>query len=285
MGEIWDLVWNCDKITGMTTHPVEINNLSFAYGVRPILRDVSFRAEAGQVVAIMGGSGSGKTTLLRHICGQLLPGEKGKVRIFGKDLAGMPRLELYGLRRNIGMMLQFNGLFTDLSALDNVAFPMREHTRIPPPTIRDMSLLKLQAVGLRGAALLHPSELSGGMARRVALARAIALDPDLVLYDEPFAGLDPISLGVVAQLIRHVSEAMGSCAIMVTHDVAETLAIADRIYLMWAGEIIAQGTPDEMRKSPDERVRQFIDASAEGPLPFHYRGGEPNLARDLGLPT
>ena len=268
----------------MTPHPVEIKNLSFAYGVRPILRDVSFRAGHGEVVAIMGGSGSGKTTLLRHICGQLLPAEPDKVRIFGQDLANMPRLELYRLRRKIGMMLQFNGLFTDLSALDNVAFPMREHTRLPFPSIRDLALLKLQAVGLRGAALLHPSELSGGMARRVALARAIALDPDLILYDEPFAGLDPISLAVVAKLIRQVAEAMESCAIMVTHDVAETLAIADRIYLMWAGQIIAKGTPDEMRKSDDPRVRQFIDASPEGPLPFHYRGGEPNLARDLGLP-
>lgn len=269
----------------MTTRPVEINHLSFSYGTRPILRDVSFRAERGQVVAIMGGSGSGKTTLLRHICGQLRCGENGKVRIFGHDLAGMSRLDLYRLRRKIGMMLQFNGLFTDLSALDNVAFPLREHTRLPPPSIRDLALLKLQAVGLRGAATLHPSELSGGMAKRVALARAIALDPELILYDEPFAGLDPISLAVVAKLIRSVSEAMETCAIMVTHDVAETLAIADHIYLMWSGEIISQGAPDEMRKSGDERVRQFIDASPEGPLPFHYRGGEPSLARDLGLPA
>ena len=268
-----------------TPLPVEITNLSFAYGPRPILRDVSFRAEPGQVVAIMGGSGSGKTTLLRHICGQITPPEPGKVRILGRDLAGMSRHDLYRLRRNIGMMLQFNGLFTDLSALDNVAFPMREHTDLPMASIRDLALLKLQAVGLRGAAALHPSELSGGMARRVALARAIALDPDMILYDEPFTGLDPISMGVVAKLIRHVSDAMESCAIMVTHDVAETMAIADYVYLMWAGEIIAQGPPSLMRESPDGRVRQFIDASAEGPLPFHFRGGEPDFARDLGLPT
>ncbi|MCC7326674.1 MAG: ABC transporter ATP-binding protein [Burkholderiales bacterium] len=223
----------------------------------------------GQVVAIMGGSGCGKTTILRLIGGQLRQ-QHGQVKVDGASVRDLGREELYALRRRIGMLFQFGALFTDMTVFENIAFPMREHTDLSDALIRDLVLMKLHAVGLRGAAQLKPSELSGGMARRVALARAVALDPMLVLYDEPFAGLDPISLGVVGQLIRRLNDALGITSVIVTHDVYESLKIVDYLYFVSEGRIIAQGTPDEVRNSADPFVRQFVDGEADGPVPFHY---------------
>lgn len=217
----------------------------------------------------MGGSGCGKTTLLRLIGGQLRA-SFGTVEVEGRDVARMRRAELYALRRRMGMLFQFGALFTDMTVFDNVAFPLREHTDLPSSMIRDLVLMKLQAVGLRGAHALKPAELSGGMARRVALARAVALDPMLIMYDEPFAGLDPISLGVVGQLIRRLNDALGASSIMVTHDVHESLLIVDYIYFVSEGRIVAQGTPDEIRASTDPFVHQFVNAEADGPVAFHY---------------
>lgn len=226
----------------------------------------------GKVVAIMGGSGSGKTTILRLIGGQLKP-QAGRVVVAGKVVPDLDRAELFALRRQIGMLFQFGALFTDLSVLENIAFPLREHTDLTDELVRDLVLMKLNAVGLRGAARLRPAELSGGMARRVALARAIALDPMLVLYDEPFAGLDPISLGVVGQLIRNLNDALGITSVLVTHDVYESLKIVDYMYFVSDGRIIAQGTPAEVRASADPFVRQFVDGEPDGPVPFHYPAG------------
>jgi phospholipid/cholesterol/gamma-HCH transport system ATP-binding protein len=223
----------------------------------------------GKVVAIMGGSGCGKTTILRLIGGQLKPWS-GRVTVAGASVPDLNRDELYAMRRKFGMLFQFGALFTDMTVFENVAFAMREHTDLPEEIIRDLVLMKLHAVGLRGAAQLAPSELSGGMARRVALARAIALDPMLVLYDEPFAGLDPISLGVVGQLIRRLNDALGITSIVVTHDVYESLKIVDYMYFVSEGRIVAQGTPDEVRASDEIFVRQFVDGAADGPVPFHY---------------
>ncbi len=248
---------------------VSLRNVRFAYGEREILRGIDLTVHRGQVVAIMGGSGCGKTTLLRMIGGQLRA-SAGAVEVEGRDLAKMSRGDLYALRRRMGMLFQFGALFTDMSVFDNVAFPLREHTSLPSSMIRDLVLMKLQAVGLRGAARLNPAELSGGMARRVALARAVALDPMLIMYDEPFAGLDPISLGIVGQLIRRLNDALGASSIMVTHDVHESLEIVDYIYFVSDGGIVAQGTPDEIRHSADPFVQQFIHADADGPVPFHY---------------
>ena len=248
---------------------VHLQQLRFAYGEREILRGIDLSVRRGQVVAIMGGSGCGKTTLLRLIGGQLRA-TGGSVTVAGQDLARLSRDELYALRRRMGMLFQFGALFTDMSVFDNVAFPLREHTRLAPELIRDLVLMKLNAVGLRGAARLMPAELSGGMARRVALARAIALDPMLIMYDEPFAGLDPIALGVVGQLIRRLNDALGASTIMVTHDIVESLQIVDYIYFVSEGRIVAHGTPDEIRASDDPFVHQFIHAEADGPVPFHY---------------
>ena len=248
---------------------VELRNVRFAYGEREILRGIDLSVRRGQVVAIMGGSGSGKTTLLRLVGGQLRA-SGGTVTVAGHDLARLSRDDLYALRRRMGMLFQFGALFTDMTVFDNVAFPLREHTDLAPELIRDLVLMKLNAVGLRGAAGLSPAELSGGMARRVALARAIALDPMLIMYDEPFAGLDPISLGVVGQLIRKLNDALGASTIMVTHDVVESLQIVDYIYFVSEGRIVAQGTPDEIRASTDPFVHQFVHAEADGPVPFHY---------------
>ncbi len=253
----------------MSDSLVEIDNVSFAYDRRKILDGISLQVPRGKVVAIMGGSGSGKTTLLRLIGGQVLA-QSGDVRVAGTSVAKASRDELFALRCRMGMLFQFGALFTDLSVFDNIAFPMREQTSLPEELIRDLVLMKLQAVGLRGAAGLMPSELSGGMARRVALARAIALDPELMLYDEPFAGLDPISLGVTAHLIRNLNIALGTTSILVTHDVHESLAIVDYIYFLSRGKVAASGTPDEIRNSTDPFVRQFINADADGPVPFHY---------------
>lgn len=248
---------------------VKLEGVRFAYGEREILRGIDLTIRRGQVVAIMGGSGCGKTTLLRLIGGQLRA-SKGVVAVDGQDLGRLSHKELYALRRRMGMLFQFGALFTDLSAFDNVAFPLREHTDLPPEMIRDLVMMKLNAVGLRGAADLKPAELSGGMARRVALARAMALDPMLVMYDEPFAGLDPISLGIIGQLIRRLNDALGASTIMVTHDIVESLQIVDYVYFVSEGKIVAQGTPDEIRASKDPFVHQFIHAEADGPVPFHY---------------
>jgi len=248
---------------------VDIEDLRFNYGGRPVLEGISMKIPRGKVVAIMGGSGCGKTTLLRCIGGQLRP-SGGRVRLEKHQVCEMSHQELYRLRRKMGMLFQFGALFTDMSVFDNVAFPMREHTDMSEEMIRDLVLMKLEAVGLRGAHKLMPGELSGGMARRVALARAVALDPMLMMYDEPFAGLDPIALGVIGQLIRKLNDALGATSIMVTHDVQESLLIVDYIYFVSAGRIVAEGTPDQIRASQDPFVHQFVHAEVEGPVHFDY---------------
>jgi phospholipid/cholesterol/gamma-HCH transport system ATP-binding protein len=259
---------------------VEIRDLHFAYGDRPILSNLRMDFPRGKLIAVMGGSGCGKTTVLRLIGGQIRA-QQGTVRVAGQAVNELDTDGLYKLRRKMGMLFQFGALFTDLSVFDNVAFPLREHTSLPEELIRDLVLMKLNAVGLRNAHKLKPSEISGGMSRRVALARAIALDPELIMYDEPFAGLDPISMGVTANLIRNLNDTLGSTSILVSHDVHETFMIADYVYFMSAGKIVAEGTPDEMRASQDPYVKQFVNAAPDGPVPFHYPGT--SLADDLGL--
>jgi phospholipid/cholesterol/gamma-HCH transport system ATP-binding protein len=259
---------------------VEIKDVSFSYGFRPVLKGISMTVPRGKVVSIMGLSGCGKTTLLRLIAGALRP-RKGDVTVAGRSMNRIDRAGLYALRRKMGMLYQFGALFTDLSALENVAFQIREHTDLPEDMVQDLALMKLHAVGLRGAHHLLPAELSGGMARRVALARAIALDPMLILYDEPFTGLDPISLGVICNLIRRLNDALGATSIVVTHDVQETLKIVDYVYFVMDGAIVAHGTPDEIRKSDAPFVHQFVWGEMDGPLPFHMPGAP--YAKDLGL--
>ncbi|MFZ6726535.1 ABC transporter ATP-binding protein [Undibacterium sp. MH2W] len=259
---------------------VEIRNLQFSYGARAILSGLTMDFPRGKVIAVMGGSGSGKTTILRLIGGQLRP-QEGTVRVDGQQIMDLDNKGLYAIRRKMGMLFQHGALFTDLSVFDNVAFPIREHTDLTEAMIRDLVMLKLQAVGLRNAASLMPSEISGGMARRVALARAVALDPQLMMYDEPFAGLDPISMGVTANLIRNLNDALGSTTILVSHDVNESFAIADYVYFLSQGKIVATGTPEEMMASEDPYVKQFVHAEADGPVPFHYPGK--SLLDDLGL--
>lgn len=259
---------------------VEIDNLSFGYGERLILSGLNMRFARGKVVAVMGGSGSGKTTILRLIGGQLRA-QSGMLKVAGQEVAALNTRELYLLRRKMGVLFQQGALFTDLTAFENVAFPLREHTDLPEELLRDLVLMKLQAVGLRNAAQLKPAEVSGGMARRVAVARAIALDPELIMYDEPFAGLDPISMGVTANLIRTLNHALGSTSILVSHDVDMTFSIADYVYLLSHGKIVAHGTPPEMRASNDPFVTQFVRGEADGPVAFHYPGR--TLAADLGL--
>ncbi len=250
---------------------VELTDVTFGYDrKRPVLTGIDMTIPRGKVVAIMGGSGCGKTTLLRLIGGQIRP-LRGKVIVAGQSVPQLDRDGLYALRRKIGMLFQFGALFTDMTVFENVAFPLRELTDVPEELLRDLVLMKLNAVGLRGAARLKPAELSGGMARRVALARAIALDPMLVLYDEPFAGLDPISLGVVGQLIRKMNDALGITSVVVTHDIYESLKIVDYIYFVSEGRIVAKGTPAEVRQSQDPYVRQFVDGEPDGPVPFHMR--------------
>ena len=259
---------------------VEIDDLSFSFGRRSILKGISMAVPRGKVVAIMGGSGCGKTTLLRLIGGQLKP-SKGAVRVAGQVVHELDQEGLYKMRRQMGMLFQFGALFTDMTVYENVAFQLREHTSLPEALIHDLVLMKLNAVGLRGARNLKPAELSGGMARRVALARAVALDPMLVMYDEPFAGLDPISLSVVGQLIRKLNNALGATSIVVTHDVVESLQIVDYLYFISDGGIVGHGTPDEVRRSTEPFVHQFVHAETDGPIPFHY----PALpfAEDVGL--
>ena len=247
---------------------------------KQILNEISLTIPHGQVVAFMGGSGSGKTTLLRNICGQVEP-DSGEIIVLGRRLSSITRRELYLLRREVGILFQFGGLFTDLSVYDNVAFPLREHWNLAPSTVHDIVMLKLESVGLRGSASFFPSELSGGMQRRMGLARAVATDPKLILYDEPFAGLDPISLAITAKLIQEINAALDATSVIVTHDVAETFKIADYAYLMWHGSLVAQGTPAELQNSPLPYVRQFLDAKSDGPLPFHQPA--PPLAQDLNL--
>jgi phospholipid/cholesterol/gamma-HCH transport system ATP-binding protein len=252
---------------------VEFESLTFAYDARPVLRGIDLRIRRGQVVAIMGGSGCGKTTLLR-IIGGALSATGGVTRVLGEEVRSLSRAELYGLRRRMGMVFQFGALFTDMSVFDNVAFQMREHTDLPEELIRDLVLMKLDAVGLRGAADLMPSQLSGGMARRVALARAVALDPTLIMYDEPFAGLDPISLGVIARLIRKLNDSLGATSIIVTHDVQESLNIVDYVYFVSEGRVVAEGTAAEVRASGEPFVRQFVNGRPDGPVAFHYPAQE-----------
>jgi phospholipid/cholesterol/gamma-HCH transport system ATP-binding protein len=248
---------------------VDVESVSFAYGRRPVLKGVSMRVPRGKVIAIMGASGSGKTTLLRLIGGQLKP-TRGAVRVAGHAVHEMDRESLYRMRRKMSMLFQFGALFTDLNVFENVAFPLREHTHLPEPMIRDLVLMKLEAVGMRGAHRLKPAELSGGMARRVALARAVVLDPMLVMYDEPFAGLDPIALAVIGQLIRKLNSALGSTSIIVTHDVIESLNLVDYLYFISDGVIVGEGTPEEIRRSELPYVRQFVHGEIDGPVPFHY---------------
>ena len=245
-----------------------------------MLHDITMSFPRGKVIAIMGGSGCGKTTLLRLIGGMLTP-LRGTITFDGEEVNPREREALFRLRRRIGLLFQFGALFTDLTVFDNVAFPLREHTRLPPAMLRDLVLMKLNAVGLRGAAQLKPADLSGGMARRVALARAIALDPELIMYDEPFAGLDPISLGVAANLIRQLNDATGATSLVVSHDVKECFIISDYVYVMSAGRIVGHGTPAEVQASDDAEVRQFIRGEPDGPVKFHYPAKP--FTKELGL--
>lgn len=261
---------------------VEIEGLHFAYGERKVLNGLNLVVPRGKVIGILGTSGSGKSTLLRLIGGQLRPAQ-GQVRFHGVDVHAQDSEGLYRLRRDMGMMFQAGGLFSDLSVEENVAFALREHTQLNDDLIHDLVAMKLESVGLRGAAGLMPGELSGGMARRVALARAIAMDPLLTMYDEPFAGLDPISLNAVARLIRRLNDALGTTSIVVTYDVSESLKVADYIYLLAGGQVVAQGTPEELQSSGDAYANQFIHAEPEGPVPFHLPGI--TLASDLGIGT
>ncbi len=257
---------------------VQIRGLRFARGTRKIFDGVDIDIQRGKITAIMGPSGTGKTTLLRLIGGQLRP-DAGTILVDGKNVAKLARSDLYQLRKRMGMLFQSGALLTDLSVFDNVAFPLREHTRLTEPLVRDLVLMKLQAVGLRGARNLMPGELSGGMARRVALARAIALDPMMIMYDEPFAGQDPISMGAIVELIDKLNEFLGLTSIIVSHDVRDTAAIADYIYLLSEGTVIGQGTSEEMLNSESARVRQFMQGLADGPVPFHYPA--PGYREDL----
>ena len=261
---------------------VELRNITFGYGDRAILRDVSLAVPRGKVTALMGASGGGKTTVLRLIGGQVRA-QRGQVLVAGEDVGAMDDARLYAMRRRMGMLFQFGALFTDLSVFDNVAFPLREHTDLPEQLVRDIVLMKLDAVGLRGARDLMPAQISGGMARRVALARAIALDPELVLYDEPFAGLDPISLGTAARLIRRLNDALDLTSLLVSHDVVETFHIADHVIILADGRVAAQGTPEQVRASEDPLVHQFVHGDENGPVEFHYPG--PTMAQDFGVPA
>ncbi|MDR6212621.1 ABC transporter ATP-binding protein [Paracidovorax wautersii] len=257
----------------------ELRNVTFGYGERTILRDVSLQVPRGKVTALMGASGGGKTTVLRLLGGQQ-KAQQGEVLFDGQDVGRMDAQQLYAARRRMGMLFQFGALFTDMSVFENVAFPLREHTDLAEELVRDIVLMKLHAVGLRGARDLMPSQISGGMARRVALARAVALDPELIMYDEPFAGLDPISLGTAAQLIRQLNDAMGLTTIIVSHDLEETFNLADHVVILGDGVVAAQGTPAEVRASTDPLVHQFVHALPTGPVPFHYAG--PSVADDFG---
>jgi len=271
-----------DEYALVTDALIEIDHVSFGYDAsRLILNDISLRFPRGKVTSILGGSGCGKTTLLRLI-GGIHGTDHGRVVFDGEVVSARDRAQLLRLRRRMGMLFQFGALFTDLTVFDNVAFPLREHTDLSEAMIRDIVLLKLHAVGLRGAAGLKISEVSGGMARRIALARAIALDPELIMYDEPFAGLDLISMGVAANLIRKLNDITGSTSLVVSHDVPECMAISDHVVLLAnGGRIVAQGTPAELMGSNDPEVRQFVRGEPDGPVKFHYPA--PSLEADFGV--
>jgi phospholipid/cholesterol/gamma-HCH transport system ATP-binding protein len=263
------------------TRPVvEIRGLRFAYGPRPVLKGVDLDIPAGKVVAILGTSGSGKSTLLQVLGGLTRP-QAGVVRVLGEDVPSLHARGLLALRRRMGMMFQRGGLFSDLSVFENVAYPLREHTKLPEPLIHDLVLMKLNAVGLRGAAGLRTGELSGGMSRRVALARAIALDPELIIYDEPFAGLDPITLNVICNLIRTLNDALGATSVVVTYDVKEAVALADYLYLLNDGVIVGHGPTAQMVESADPFVHQFLHAEPDGPVRFHFPA--PPMAQELEI--
>lgn len=248
---------------------VRVRGLRFSRGPQTIFDGVDLDIPRGKITAIMGPSGTGKTTLLRLLGGQLRP-DAGSIVVDGEEVPRLSHKALYRLRKRMGMLFQSGALLTDLDVFENVAFPLREHTQLPESMIRDLVLMKLEAVGLRGARHLKPAELSGGMARRVALARAIALDPMMIMYDEPFTGQDPISMGVLVKLIRLLNDALGLTSVIVSHDVAETSAIADHIYLISGGKVVAHGAPAELERSDSEWARQFLHAEADGPVPFHY---------------
>lgn len=259
-------------------YAVELKGLSFKRGTRSIFNNVDIRIPRGKVTGIMGPSGSGKTTLLRLMGAQLRP-SSGEVWVNGQNLPELSRSDLFDARKQMGVLFQSGALFTDLDVFENVAFPLRVHTKLPEDMIRDIVLLKLQAVGLRGAVELMPDELSGGMKRRVALARAIAMDPQILMYDEPFAGQDPIAMGVLVRLIRLLNDALGITSVVVSHDLAETASIADYLYVVGDGQVLGHGTPQEMMKSENPRIRQFMTGNPDGPVPFHYPA--PDYREDL----
>ncbi len=274
-----------DTTTVNATSPIiDLREVRYTVGGRVIFDGLDMQILPGQVTAVMGPSGTGKTTLLRLITGQATA-DAGSIDVGGVAVVGASRSQVYALRQRMGMLFQNGALLTDISVFENVAFPLREHTRLPERLIRQLVLTKLQAVGLRGAAGLMPAELSGGMARRVALARAIVMDPQILLYDEPFVGLDPISMGVILRLIRRFNDALGLTSIVVSHDVHEITAVADRVFLLSGGRVVAQGTPQELHDSPSDIVKQFVGGLADGPVPFHYPAPdyfEELLARDGG---
>lgn len=281
MSSTENIVAGSFKDVNQTASIVSLKDVDFSYapGERTILSGLNMEFPRGKVVAVMGGSGCGKTTILRLIGGQV-NAQKGQVLFEGQDVGAMTNQELMAIRRRMGMLFQFGALFTDMSVFENVAFPLREHTHLSEEVLRDLVLMKLNAVGLRGARDLMPSQISGGMARRVALARAIALDPPLIMYDEPFAGLDPISLGITARLIKDMNQALGATSILVTHDIPETFEIADYVYFIANGKIAAEGTPADLEASSDPFVKQFVSANPDGPVPFHYPGA--SLSEDFG---
>lgn len=262
----------------MSAPPVRIRDLHYAVGARPIFAGVDIDVPQGQITAVMGPSGTGKTTLLRLLTGQVAA-DRGRIELFGESVGELDKARLYALRRRTGMLFQNGALLTDLTVFENVAFPVRAHARLPESVLRRLVLTKLEAVGLRGAAELMPSQLSGGMARRVALARAIVMDPELLIYDEPFVGLDPISMGVIVRLIRELNETLGVTSIVVSHDVEELATIAHRSYLLSEGRVVAAGTPEELARSEEPVVRQFMSGAADGPVPFHFPAGD--LAADI----
>ena len=268
------------RMSDATEYIVEVRDLHFGYPGRPILKGLSLKIPRGKLVAILGSSGCGKSTLLRLIGGQLTPA-RGEVSVAGKVVHSLGNAELYELRKKMGLMFQAGGLFSDMTVFENIAFPLREHTRLPENIIRQMVLMKLNAVGLRGTWELETNELSGGMSRRVALARAIAIDPMLAMYDEPFAGLDPISINVIAKLIRVLNDELGTTSIIVSYDVSESLKVADYVYVIGDGVLAGEGTPQQMAESRDPFLRQFFDALPDGPIEFHYPSRAYNL--DLGL--
>lgn len=257
---------------------IEIEDLDYARGQRQIFKGLNITISRGEVTAIMGPSGTGKTTLLRLITRQLIP-DRGRILIDGIDIAELDERGLYKLRKRFGMLFQNGALLTDYSVFENVAFPLREHTKLPNRLIRHIVLTKLHAVGLRGAADMMPAELSGGMARRVALARAMVMDPDIVIYDEPFVGLDPISMGVIVRLVRRLNDALGISSIIVSHDVQEIATVADCSYLISGGKVAASGSPDELSNTTSDLVRQFMHGMADGPVPFHFAA--PNYTEQL----